>query len=193
MKKMRRVTLPALLSAISWGVAAAATVTPGPAGGVISGNPGDTVGWGFNFNNDTDYAVLSFSDFAPASPWGSYSDFIVLNFVVVAPQSNYTAAFDGNAGLGTGGFSILASTPLGTQIDAAITLFYDLYTADPSDPNAGAQIVSLSNSTVMNVTVAVGPTAAAAGAPEPATIGMALGGVVLIALGSFSPRRLGHR
>ena len=43
------------------------TLTLSPVGGALTGNPGDTVGWGFTLYDNTDFAVVTSSDSVPAA------------------------------------------------------------------------------------------------------------------------------
>src|SRR5262249_37181923 len=146
--------------------------------------------FGFNFLNisfpESEYAALTFSDFEPPSPWGSYTDFISSNFLVVAPLRNYLAAYDHDTGTGLGEFAILPQTPPGTLIRGTISLFYDLYRNDPTSPNP--EIFSLGNELSIDIDILVLPGSGTTGpppgspAPEPAPLVFVPAGLALIVL-----------
>src|SRR5439155_1121658 len=88
-------------------------LTLNPANGVISGLPGTTVGWGFTFTNDTNYAVITGSQFCastssplpdicfPLAPnLGTYADFAGAQFLVAgsSPENSVISqTFDNTA------------------------------------------------------------------------------------------------
>jgi hypothetical protein len=104
----------------------------------VSGIPGSTVGWGFNFSNSTNYAVLTASSYAGS--FGTYTDLISSQsaLLVAGPSPDSTTISQAfNLGLGTGvGALTLNSGLLNGQVEAAnITVFYDLFSVSPNDPN----------------------------------------------------------
>ncbi len=132
------------------------TLALDPLNGAISGTPGTTVGWGFTLTNlGTDFAVLTGSDFcvgAPSSPCsntlGTYTDFIVLQFIVVGPSpesSSVTQAFNNNLQTGIGSFLIKPGAT--GSVVGEIVLTYDLFSVDPNSLNFNPTLdtVSLGN------------------------------------------------
>ena len=129
--------------------AQASTVfTLDPEGGAITGAPGTTVGWGFSFTNDADYAVMTGSLLCDASSsslplgclpltpnLGTYTDFLGSQFIVVGPSPEsptVAQAFDNSLLTGMGSFTIDPSAS-GTA-NATMVLLYDLYSMSPNDP-----------------------------------------------------------
>jgi len=108
---------------------AGAIFTPTPS--TISGAPGDTVGWGFTISNDTNYLLITSADFTPATPLGTFTDFIgQFNFIVVGPSPESTSVsqtFDPSALTGVGSFLISSSATPGSVITGLLTLTYDLF------------------------------------------------------------------
>jgi hypothetical protein len=95
------------------------TFTTQPAGGAVSGAPGDVVGWGYQLvNTDTDHwyvaTALNVSSFSLGSPDASYFDFPIL-----APGAGAAAGFDpvshtGLFGLQIFPFALPTQTETGT-------------------------------------------------------------------------------
>jgi hypothetical protein len=145
------------------------TVTPS----TISGAPGSTVGWGFTIFNDTNYLVVSSAAFTPASPLGTFTDFIAqFNFIVVGPAPEATSvshAFNLNALTGIGSYAISSAAPSGSVIAGQIVLSYDLFSRSPNDPNfdPNTDTVSTGNPLSGAAQVNVGSTV-----PEPASFGL---------------------
>jgi hypothetical protein len=165
---LRKALSFALLSALFCAGAAAAPIFELiPAGGAIVGLPGDVVGWGFTLTNDTDYVVVTSSDFVPASPLGTYTDFIGPNFIVVGPPPESTVVsqpFDAVALTGVGSFAISPAAMPGDMAIGEIQLTYDLFSRSPNDPNfnPATDTISVGNllSQPASVTVVI---------PEPAS------------------------
>jgi len=125
------------------------TFTLDPPDGAISGLPGTTVGWGFTFTNDTDYALITGTQFCdstssplpaicvpPTPDLGTYTDFSAAGFLVIgpAPESpSVSEAFDNSLLTGIGSFAIDPGAS-GTE-SGIIVLTYDLYSVSPNDPN----------------------------------------------------------
>jgi hypothetical protein len=123
-------------------------LTLNPPNGAISGAAGTTIGWGFTFANDTNYAVITGTEFCatasgplpniclPPSPdLGTYTDFAGAQFLVVGPSpetTSVTQAFDNSLQTGLGSFSI---NPAATGTESGILVVtYDLYSVSPNDP-----------------------------------------------------------
>ena len=159
-----------------------------PINGALSGAPGDTVGWGFTLTNDTDYLVVTGSDFCVgiiASPCsnalGTYSDFIGPSFVVVGPSpesSPVIQSFDPSTMTGLGSFLISSSALSGQSLSGEIVVTYDLYSVDPNDPafDPIVDTISSGNQITADASVTVAGTAAV---PEPSA-------VLLLCVGLFA-------
>ncbi len=173
--------------------ARAATITVPPAGGVISGIPGATVGWGFTIASDTYFVQVTNSEFCEgaqtppcSSTLGTYTDYIATNFTVAGPApetSPLTQVFDPLAMVGVGGFTLRPDAPVFTFVSGTLTITYDVYTVSPNDPLFDpfdpSQIVSTGETATANARIMV--------TPEPATFGLA--GLALTALAAFRRRR----
>jgi hypothetical protein len=157
-----------------------------PNGGLITGGPGQTIGWGFTFDDsgDTsgDFLLITGSDFclgAFAPPCfnslGSYSDFVGADQFLVIGPSPYTLTatqdFDLSAETGTGSFTIVPAASLGDSVSGTLTLSYDVYDGDPAGGSANLIAGSLTVSALAEVQVV-------SDTPEPAT-------VLLLVLGGF--------
>ena len=98
--------LQVILASLALATAAqATTLTLSPLNGVISGTPGQTIGWGFTLTNTTNWLVVTASGFCQGTgnnagslttpncspngpnPIGAYMDFIGTQFLVVGPSS----------------------------------------------------------------------------------------------------------
>jgi hypothetical protein len=109
-----------------------------PADGVISATPGSTAGWGFTFENSTDYAVITQAALSDTLNV-DFMDFISPPFVVIGPdgafaQSFWAQPFDATAQTGIGAATVHAGLLPGTSIPETISIFYDLYSVSPLDP-----------------------------------------------------------
>jgi hypothetical protein len=161
---------------------ATAILTLAPTSGVLSGQAGSTVGWGFTLSNPSDYAVVSSSNFCLGSSGvtslcvaptiGIYTDEIASNFIIVGPTPEspvVTQAFSVSLATGVGSFAITSGEPVGAENVGQLVLTYDLYSVDPNsgtfDPIA--DLVSAGNflTAPASVSVATAPFIA----PEPAS------------------------
>jgi hypothetical protein len=111
---------------------ASPTFTLDPAGGSISGLPGQTVGWGFTLTNDSnDILVVSSAEFQPFSvPIGTFTDFMSLQFISLDPGTSLTQAFNPVLWQGVGSFAIDRSAFVPSTVAGRILLTYDLFTLD---------------------------------------------------------------
>jgi len=132
---IRTVVLVAGLAAGT--LTAAPILTLNPADGSLTGNPGQTVGWGFSITNDTaQYLVVSGN--TPAGftfGIGSFTDYMGLNFYVVNPNANLDVAFDEGTTQGLGAYAINAGATASDFDAGSFSIFYDLYVNDPNDIN----------------------------------------------------------
>jgi hypothetical protein len=127
-------------------------LTLSPSNGAIAGLPGATAGWGFTFLNDTDYAVITGSEFcatsssplpgacAPVVPnLGTYTDVVGPQpLLVIGPspeQTTVSQAFDATAHTGLGSFTFDPLASGGASASGLIAVTYDLFSVSPNDPN----------------------------------------------------------
>jgi hypothetical protein len=106
--------------------------------GDIYGNPGDTIGWGFSLTNSTSYyLVVSGSLFNPTSGdvSGTYTDYIGAAFIAVGPGATLSQNFDSVAQTGVGAFAIDPSAIPAASAAGYLTITYDLFGEDPTNPN----------------------------------------------------------
>ena len=159
---------------------AGALLTLDPGSGMISGLPGETIGWGFTVTNDsqTDWLILTSANFTPTTSIGTFTDYTGANFVVVGPapeSSSVTQPFLPAIQSGAGSFAINSNAPFGI-VAGQIVMTYDLYSQDPNSPSFDpiASLISTDNSLSAPASVQV--------VPEPATwLGM-ISALVLLRL-----------
>jgi len=125
------------------------TLTLDPTDGALTGLPGTTVGWGFTFTNDADFAVITGTEFCTSASsdlpagclladpsFGTYTDFAGSQFLVIGPSpetSPITQPFDNIGMTGMGSFAIDPSASGAVTGDIVVT--YDLYSLSPNDPD----------------------------------------------------------
>jgi hypothetical protein len=169
--------------------APALTLTPM---GSLSGQPGDTVGWGFRITNDANYIEITSASFclSPVSfpactlpTTGVFTDFIsgyndiIVGFSGDTDPATVAQPFDPIALTGIGSFVIDPGAPIGAVDVGAIVLTYDVFNADPND--LGAKKLATDQVLTADASVEVGNSS-----PEPATFGifgLGLAGLAAIA------------
>ena len=173
MKNFVALSLMLLCGAAHTAMASPVNLTLDPPG-VLIAPPGSASGWGFTFDNDANFAVLSFSTFSPGTLLGGYVDYIPFQFEIVGPNLSFNASLDLNLHTGLGEFDVSPSAVLNSVILGTLTLFYDLYSVSPDDPdfNPDEDLVSLSNSVTEDVAIVV-QTPEVTPAPEPLSGAMA--------------------
>ncbi|OQW75498.1 MAG: hypothetical protein BVN35_07490 [Proteobacteria bacterium ST_bin11] len=110
-----------------------------PTTGLIEGEPGDTVGWGFLLTNTENFLVVTGAEFQSSTTHGTFTDFISApeNFFVVGSGTGASSAwgqtFDFANQTGIGSFRIASDAAQGT-IFGQIVLTYDLFARSPFNP-----------------------------------------------------------
>ncbi|MGH9350986.1 MAG: PEP-CTERM sorting domain-containing protein [Terriglobia bacterium] len=148
-----------------------------PAGGVVAGAPGSTVGWGFMLTNTSDYLVVTGSSFTYNGPqYGTYQDIIGTdNFIVVGPapeSTTVTQDFNPVALTGVGEFTIDSTAPFGA-IKGTLAIDYSLFSVDPNDPSFNPDTDTVVADASLSQAAAVDAT------PEPASIVLMATGLIL--------------
>jgi hypothetical protein len=166
--------------------------------GIAAGGPGSTIGWGYSINNDTPFYLLvdssafcgpggdplltdcsapynGSSQYGPSL--GTYTDFIATNITIIAPNSIAQQSFDPILQQGVGQYTIDPGAPLFTIDSGHLFITYLEFDADPRN---GGNIVSEDIELSAQVEVQV--------VPEPATIGLAAGALLAMAVWSRRAR-----
>lgn len=197
---MRRILYLTIVGLLTSALSALAdpTLTLEPADGVVTGSPGDTVGWGFSITNDDpdNYLVVSFSDFCETGDpvtgpcfqsLGSYEDIIAGNGTVLANSTGgipteLDESFDSTNFTGLGEYLISDSAAPGAVDQGYIEVVYDLYSDNPyTDPNA----VEVQGDTFLTVPAEVMVAGGVAAVPEPRfALLLAFGFAILIFWGN---------
>ena len=168
---MRTGILLLVLASLATSVTSGAMLRLKPSNGVITGLPGQDVGWGFEIENTNDFLVVEGSDFCLGlyttpcvNPYGLYTSNEGSAFIVVGPAPESTIFSQEWDGSGIGILSI-ESTPPGHAITGRIFLSYSLYSRSPNDPDFSpfTDLISTGNLLSAPATVLVG-------IPEPGTI-----------------------
>jgi hypothetical protein len=171
--------------------------------GTVSGSPGDTVGWGYSLDNETeDFLVVQNSFFcagaedpllttcSPSLGASTYQDFIANNFTEIAPHSTGTQSFDASISSGVGEYVIDPAATPGQSDIGTVAIVYDLFTTDFFSPDydccqdGGDMEISATAEVQVN-----GPVGAV---PEPATAGLVVAGFLLLGI-AFRNRFNGSR
>jgi hypothetical protein len=165
-----------LFLALLAGALPAATFSTLPGTGVLTGAPGDTVGWGFSSTNDDFFQSISFGQsilINETNPsLGTYIDLIGPqggpdNFAV-DPGQTWSEAFNSVNQVGLGLFTIDPSAPLGSSDSGSIRVFFNFADSTPGSVDVPFTVL-----------------VAASDAPEPHTAWLLLAG----GLGFIAARR----
>jgi hypothetical protein len=121
------------------GSLAAATISIDPISGIVSGSPGDVVGWGFSAYNTDLVQSISFSQSVlinETNPLlGIYTDLIGPqggpNNFSLDPNSTWSEGFDLGNQFGLGYFAIDANAIVGSTDSGSIRVFYNLADGTP--------------------------------------------------------------
>ncbi len=159
--------------------------------GDIAGAPGETIGWDFQFTNETSfYVVITGVDFSPNN--GVFTGFLPTDpaqiwllqaFEVIYPHTTSTQSFDALLHTGIGPYLVNDFQPIGDVSSGAMGLTYDAYVDDPNtaefDPDDSRHLYGQRATAPASVTVQAQP----APVPEPSTIllaGLALSILTLV-------------
>ncbi|MYN16611.1 hypothetical protein GTP81_07580 [Rugamonas sp. FT107W] len=170
--------LNTLLCSLLWTPAAQAapivfTFATLPAGGALTGHPGDTVGWGYQLVN-TDAlnwfvpTQLNATSFSIGTPDASYFDFPTL-----APGASATVAFDAGAHAGLYGLQIFSFALPGMSDSGNFSLSGEWWSGDPL---AGGTFLQVSDLQLAPLSV----TLAVTGVPLPGTLWLLAAGLPLL-------------
>lgn len=160
----------------AWALPFTFTLSAGPASGVVTGAPGQTVGWGYSLiNTDTiNWFVptqLNASSFSIGSPDASYFDFPML-----APGATAAAVFDQLAHTGLYGVQLFPFALPGQTDNGLFTLSGEWWSGDPL---AGGTFLQASDPVQVPLTLEI---EAVAALPLPGSLPLlALGMVLLLA------------
>lgn len=170
-----------LLSSLLWMPAAQAapivfTFATLPAGGALTGNPGDTVGWGYRLVNTDPLnwfvpTQLNATSFSLGTPDAGYFDFPAL-----APGASATVAFDAAAHTGLYGLQIFSFALAGMNDSGNFTLSGEWWNGDPL---AGGAFLQASDVQLAPLSVTV----AGAAVPLPGSLWLLAAGLPLLWLG----------
>ncbi|NVD73558.1 hypothetical protein HUX88_23900 [Duganella sp. BJB1802] len=173
--------LNTLLCSLSWTQAAQAapivfTFATLPAGGALTGHPGDTVGWGYQLVNTDPLnwfvpTQLNATSFSIGTPDASYFDFPTL-----APGTSATVAFDAGTHAGLYGLQIFSFALPGMSDSGSFSLSGEWWSGDPL---AGGTFLQVSDLQLAPLSV----TLAVTGVPLPGTLWLLAAGLPLLWLG----------
>lgn len=186
----KRIVKAAMIAALacSWqAFGSTISMTLEPANGVVDGEPGATVGWGFDIVNDTSYALVIDDSYfcesgedpvngpdyscGPALGASTYTDFIASNLNNPAQGVLYPGetiqAFDGVSN-GVGAYAIDPAAAVGSTDSGTLVIVYDEYSPDFSTE------IAANLELTAPVSVAV--------TPEPETAGPVAGALLMGAL-----------
>jgi len=114
--------------------------------GLIGGEPGTTIGWGFSITNDTGFFLLvDSSQFCQpgqdpqfttcTQQFGTYTDLIATDVTIIGPGATLTETYnptgDPNTQSGLGSYSIDPAAPLLAIDTGVIVLTYQEFTGNP--------------------------------------------------------------
>ena len=165
-----------------------------PNDGVVSGQPGDVVGWGFDMTAGANWVLIDSvaisGETSPVSGTGpgfiSYMDQLAggNGDGATAPGQEWPLAFaQGSPGTGVGEYTVDPGTPVGTSDSGTFVITYDEYTSDPfscSGCFVDTQVMTLPGGGPVSFTINVtGPSST----PEPGS-----GILAAAALGLFAWR-----
>ena len=139
-----------------------------PLNGEISGNIGDTIGWGYEIDNldPNNWLVATNLD---AGSFSGATATSVFDFPILAPGEDLVVPFDPIAGIGLYEVVWDAGTAPGSSNQGIFTLSADWYDGDPT---AGGNYIESAPDQLQSYTVTLGSPV-----PEPASAGLCLLGL----------------
>ena len=191
---MKRATLALLVVAAFAACAQASTIPTlalDPASGVVAGQPGTVVGWGFTltYTASSDWVILADSSFTGSMVYGSYVDYLSLvnaPLYVAGPSPESSTISESwnsssNPPLGLGEFDINSTALPGADIPGTIQVDYDVFSEDPNSPDfdPGSFLASGTVSASAQVDVT----------PEPASLLMMTTALLLFAYARWRRRK----
>jgi hypothetical protein len=164
--------------------------------GLITGQPGETIGWGFSITNDTPYWMLVDSSqfcqpgqdplfttctttLGSPTPDTGYTDLIATNATVIDPFSTLTTPYDPTVPAGLGTYSIGSTVPIGSVDSGNIILTYIEFSGG-SPLTTGTPVsgdIELSGAASVDVV------------PEPSAVLLELTAVGLLGIGRLFARK----
>jgi hypothetical protein len=164
-----------------------------PSNGVITGIPGQTIGWGFTITNDSTYLVITGSQFCsnesvtpfcymPSPSLGTFKDFTGSQFVLVGPAPESISVrqlFDDLALTGIGSFTIDSEAAPGSAVAGIIELTYDLFSVSPNSESFNPLTDTISDGSFLSAAAEVDVISAVS---EPKSLSLVLLGSGLLAV-----------
>jgi hypothetical protein len=147
-----------------------------PGDGRIAGAPGETIGWGYEIENEsTTHWLIATGVAMSAFQFGTPN--LIFDFPILAPGDTVTAPFDATALTGLAALTWDASAPAGAVESGSFVLSAEWWTGDPL---AGGQLAFTATPLTQPYQATV--------VPEPGT-GALLGLALLVAGGVARVRR----
>ena len=157
-----------------------------PASGVVGGEPGTAVGWGFTLTDNTDWVILlGSSGFAP-TPYGTYTDYTGNSFDLAGPGDGVTLTQNWggpSSGEGLGEFDIYSTAPSGTVISGTLVVSYAEFSVDPMSGSFDPDTDTICSDCSLAVSAQVGVS------PEPSSFLLMSTALLPFALAGWRRRR----
>jgi hypothetical protein len=181
---MRRIISAVFCTAAFAALAYSATIQTIPSSGLVGGLPGTAVGWGFLLTNNaaSDWVLLTDSYFTGDPAYGTYQDYVVVQFYVAGPGSSLQQAWDPSLGLGLGEFDISKTDRVRTSIPGAIGVDYSVFSQNPNDPDFNPDTSFVTSGTFF-------ATADVLVTPEPVSLLLLGGGMLTLGFALLRRRR----
>lgn len=132
-----------------------------PSSGILVGEAGSTVGWGFTISNTQNYLVVTSASFDTDLGDSTFSDFVSApdNFFVVGPgfgaSTVWAQSFDADFKTGIGSLHIADNTQNGRFFSGQISLTYDLFSRSPLAANFDPDTDTLSVGNLLQASAGV--------------------------------------